>query len=127
MKKIGLITTNKVFAQSLASTIKSMPELGFEPELLLNPHQAMLDAELLGIDIVLSDMSVGVGKTSEELLCFFDNMCEKLPNCRKLLLVSPDDEAARKMVVEARDRGRIDDYVFNNASLEYLFAKLSAL
>jgi len=126
MKKIGLITTNKVFAQSLATTIKSMPGLGFELELLMNPNQAMLDAELLGIDVALSDMSVSVGKTNEEFLCFFDNMHKKLPNCRKLLLVSPDDEAAQKMVVEARDRGSIDDYVFNDASLEYLFAKLSA-
>ena len=126
MKRIGLITTNKIFAQSLAATMKSMPKLDFEAVLLLNPHQAMLDAELLGVDVALSDISICAGKTGEDLLCLLEDMHKKLPNCRKILLVSPDDETGRKAVAEAIDRGSIDDYVFNDASLEYLFAKLSA-
>lgn len=56
VKKIGFITTNKVLAQSLAAAVRSNPDLRLEPFLLLNPHQATLDADLAGIDIAVVDV-----------------------------------------------------------------------
>ena len=58
MKKIALITTNKILAESLAASVKAMSDLKFEFFLFLNPHQALLDAEILEINIALIDLAL---------------------------------------------------------------------
>ena len=56
MKKIALITKNKILAQGIDAAIKAMPDLEFELFLLLNSHQALLDAEIFEIDVALIDV-----------------------------------------------------------------------
>jgi len=119
MKKIALITRNKILAESLAIAMKSAPELEFELFLLLNSHQALLDAEIFEIDIALIDFA------SFPLL-FCQGLQNKLPNCHLLLLVSQDDKEIRKIAAEAKKKKIVDDFVFYDASLKYLFAKLTS-
>lgn len=119
MKKIALITKNKIFAESLAVAIKSMPDLEFKPFLLLNSLQALLDAEVFEIDIALIDVA-------SFSLSFCEGLHNNLPKCHLLLLVSQDDWEIRKMATEAKKKKVVDDFVFYDASLKYLFAKLAA-
>lgn len=126
MKKIGFITTNKVLAQSLAAAVKSNPKLGFDPFLLLNPHQASLDAEVLEIDVAVIDVIDGASKKAEPILSFCEKLRVTLPACRLLLLVSQDDKSGQKMAIDAMKSKVADDFVFYDTSLEYLFAKLAA-
>lgn len=126
MKRIGFITTNKVLAQSLAAAVASKPGLGFQPFLLLNPQQAALDAELLGIDVAVVDVIDGASAQAEAVLSFCRGLRNKLDGCRLLLLVSQADKAGRALVVDAMKRKAADDFVFYDTSLEYLFAKLAA-
>ena len=65
MRKIGLITTNKVLAQCLAESIINYPDLELEPYLLLNPNQVVLDADLAKLDIALLDITDA--STDEEI------------------------------------------------------------
>lgn len=132
MKKIALITTNKILGQSLDSAVKSMPNLEFELVLLLNSHQALLDAEILEIDVALIDMgSIDIVdndlKEKETSLSFCERLNKSLPNCHLLLLVSQDDKTNREMATEAKKKKIIDDFVFYNASLKYLLAKLTVV
>ncbi len=122
MKKIALITTNKILAQSLAAAMKAMPELEFELFLLLNPHQALLDAEIFEIDVALIDIALN----KETPLSFCEELHKNLPHCHILLLVSQDDRSGRKMATEAKKKKIVDDFVFYDASLKYLFSKLAA-
>lgn len=130
IKKIALITTNKILAQSLDSAIRSMPNLGFEFALLLNSGQALLDAEILEVDVALIDMGLMNemdcdGKEKETTLSFCERLHNNLPNCHLLLLVSQDDRVNREMATEAKKRNIVDDFVFYDASLKYLLAKLT--
>lgn len=125
-KKIALITKNKILAQSLAAAIKAVPSSEFELFLLLNSHQALVDAEVFDIDVALIDiLSSGVEET-ESPMAFCQALHKSLPNCHLLLLVSQDDQTSRKMATEAKERKIVDDFVFYDASLKYLLAKLSA-
>lgn len=126
MKNIGLITTNKVLAQSLAAAIKSNADLRFEPFLLLNPHQASLDVEVLKIDAAVVDVIEGASKETEMTLSFCKELRNAVPHCRLLLLVSQGDKAGQKMAIDAIRNQVADDFVFYDTSLAYLFAKLAA-
>ena len=127
MRKVAWITTNKVLAQSLAALIEGYQDLEFEPHLLLNPQQAALDAEVLGIDIAVVEMS---GSTSGQIHAA-RQICEELrrtvPCCCILLLVQQDSQEARAMAMESVADGAADDYVFYDVSLDYLIAKLLSL
>lgn len=127
MKKIGMITTNKVFAQSLAATIKSNPNLELEPYLLLNPLQATLDAEVLKIEIAIVDVIDGASKEAKTVLEFCEKLRKAVPACHLLLLVSQDDKMGREMAIGAMKSKVADDFVFYDTTLQYLFAKLAAL
>ena len=132
MKRIALITTNKILAQSMDSAMKSMSNLEFEFFLLLNPSQALLDTEVLEIDVVLIDMGlidvrVNYTKEEETILSFCKRLHDNIPNGHLLLLVSQDDLANRNIAIEAKKKKIVDDYVFFDASLKYLFAKVQAL
>lgn len=118
MKKIALITTNKIFAQSLDAAVKAAPELGIDFFLLLNPKQALLDAEIFEIDVALIDVL--------KPLLFCERLHHNLPNCHLLLLVSQEDMISREIAIQAKEKGVVEDFVFYDASLKYLFAKLTA-
>ena len=122
MKRIGFITTNKVLAQSLAAAVKSNPALGFEPFLLLDPGQAALDAEILGLDAAVVDTG-GAGNTE----AFCGALRQRAPGCRLLLLVPQGGGAGRRTAIKAVRCGAADDFVFCDTSLDYLFAKLAAM
>ena len=131
MKKIALITSNKILAQSFESAIKTLTDEEYEIFLLLNTKQALLDAEIFQIDVALIDISLFDfmdydKKGKETAILFCEDLHKSLPNCHLLLLVSQDDNKNRNMAIEAKKNRIIDDYVFYDASLKYLFAKLAA-
>jgi hypothetical protein len=127
MKKIGFITTNKVLAQSLAAAVRNNPDLRLEPFLLLNPHQAALNADLVRIDTAVVDVMDVTPKETETALSICKKLRQTVPGCRLLLLVSQDNKKGRKMAIDAIKSRAADDFVFYDTSLEYLFAKLEAL
>ena len=76
MKKIALITTNKILAQSLATAIKVMSDFEFEFFLFLDSQQALLDAQIFEIDVALIDVMESDTKEKQTPLSF----CEGLKN-----------------------------------------------
>ncbi len=129
MKKIALITTNKILAQGLDAAMQARPDLELEFFMLLNPHQALLDAEIFEINVAIIDIALVnvMDKDKQETpLSFCEELHKSLPNCHLLLLVSQFDKASRKMATEAKRKKVVDDFVFYDASLKYLFAKLAA-
>ena len=118
MKRIGFITTNKVLAQSLAAAVNSRPDRGIEFFLLLNPGQAALDAQVLRLEAALVD----VADAAPEGNC--ETLRRAVPGCRLLLLV-PGNE--RRYAIKAMRSKAADDFVFYDASLDYLLAKLAAI
>lgn len=124
MKKIAFITTNKILAQSLDLAIKSNSDVSFDFFLFLNPNQALLDAMIFEIDVALIDATDSNIEKSEASFC--EVLHKNLPNCHLLLLVSQDDNVSRQKASKAKKDKIIDDFVFYDASLKYLLAKLTA-
>lgn len=132
MKKIAFITSNKILAQSLENAIKSAPIMQFEFFSLLNYQQILLDIEILEIDVALIDMALfGTEDSSNPdkaaLFSLIEKIHEKAPNCRLLLLVSQKDQGNRALASQAKKKQIVDDFVFYDASLKYLLAKLTSL
>lgn len=131
MKKIAIIMTNKLLAQSLEAALKTMPNRNFEFYLLLDLNQALLDAEIFEINVALVDMALfeGTEQDKEEnkrALIFCEELYKCITNCHILLLVSQFDIENRKIAIEAKKKKIVDDFVFYDVSLKYLFAKLTA-
>ncbi|NMA48716.1 MAG: hypothetical protein GX947_02925 [Tissierellia bacterium] len=126
MKKVALITTNRILAQSLAAAIKAMPDFNFEFFMLLDLNQALIDAEIFEIDIALIDVMERGAEEKDSLMSFCESLHQRLPQAHLLLLLSQDDPVRREMATEAKKKAIVDDFVFYDASLKYLFAKLSA-
>lgn len=127
MKKIAFVTTNKMLAQSLATALNNYPELEFESFLLLDPAQAALDAEVLQIDVAVVDMTRSDKNHTQAVLSACAQRSRADAGYRILLLVSQDDAVGKEAAMRAIQASLADDFVFYDASLQYLFAKLAAL
>lgn len=121
MKKIGFITTNRVFAQSLAAAAQGRPDWDNELHLLLDPRQAALDVDVLQLDAAVIDVADGIPIEETEAFC---RALRGAANCRLLLFVP---KAARRMAIRAVKNHTADDFVFYDTSLDYLFTKLAAI
>jgi DNA-binding NarL/FixJ family response regulator len=86
----------------------------------------LLDAEIFAVDVALIDVRGSGIQKKETSLSFCEQLHQRLPDCHLLLLVSQEDRVSRKMAAEAKQRKIVEDFVFYDASLQYLFAKLSA-
>ncbi len=126
MKKIGLISTYKLLAQSLAEVIKNYPDLEFEPCLLINPRQVILDAEIQGI-VAIIDMDWSAGEEPKTVWYLCEMLRKKIPYGKLLLLVPQNNPSLQDMAMRIMKNKNADDYVFFDVSLDYLLAKLLAL
>jgi len=120
MKKIGFITTNRVLAQGFAAAAEHLPNWEFETHLLLDPGQAAVDAEVLLLDAAVID-AADAAPNEVTVLC---QTLRQAADCRLLLLVP---KAGRGAAIRALENRTVDDFVFYDASLDYLFAKLAAI
>jgi len=127
VKKIGFITKNKVLAQSLASLIKSNRDLPLEPYVMLNFEQAAIDVEVFEIDVAVVEMVEEVTAEAGATISLCNHLRTTSPDCQILLLVPQDSKRSRDEAIKAVKTRTIDDYVFLDTSLDYLFAKLLAL
>jgi len=127
VKKIGFITKNKVLAQSLASLIKSNPDLLLEPYVLSNFAQSAIDVEVFGINAAVVDMTADGHEETGVVMTLCKELRETCPGCRILLLVPQDNKLSRDEAMKAVDEKVADDYLFLDTSLDYLIAKLLAI
>ena len=127
MKKIGFITKNKVLAQSLASLIKSNRDLPLEPYVMLNLEQAAIDAEVFEIDVAVVEMVEEAAAETGTVISLCNELRKTSPDCQILLLVPQDVKRIRDEAMKAVNTRAVDDYVFQDTSLDYLLAKLLAL
>ena len=126
MKKIGFISSNKVLVQSLFEAIKSRPELKFETFQLFKLNQVVIDAQVLEIDVAIIDIIDGTSSETASLLVSCRQMRSAVPDCHILFLLSQEDQEGKNVAISAVKEGMVDDFVFYDTSLQYLFAKMSA-
>ena len=123
MKKIGFITRNKVLVQSFCAAVEAKQEEIFQILPMLDYKQAALDAQVLSIDIAIVDGNQEIGTALQ--LC--GQLRTSVPRCKILFMVGQQSRADMEIAVAAKRSGRIHDFLFYDASLDYLIAKLSSM
>ena len=125
MKKIMIVSPNKVLAQGLMSAVQTRPSLNFEWLAQFGYNEAAIGVDVYRADVVILDVMDEA--VSDQVL----ELCRTLRRGNRdvclLLLVRQDQSKVRTMAVIAKQAGIADDFVFYDSSLAYLFAKLAAL
>ena len=67
------------------------------------------------------------GDSVQEAFDVCGNIKEACPNCKIMLMCPEQDKKSVDACVEAKKKGKIEDYVFYDTSPEYLTSKLKAL
>ena len=125
MKTILFISDNKILGQGLLAAILSKPEVGLRWTTQLDYSQAVVGTDIFHADVVILDV---IDQLDMEYIV---EICQSLRQCNRitkiLLLVRPEQDIVRRKSVDAKNMGLIDNFVFYDSSLTYLFAKLEAL
>ena len=116
----------KMLSDSLITQMVS--DSRFELMAVNNYAVASLTAEACSPDIAMIEIpESGSWKSAEKCLEICDEIRKYLPGCKQAILCSENDMASCKAAIQAKQEHRIDDFLFYDNSIHYLFAKLEAL
>jgi len=125
MRSIILVMKRKSMAQGLMLKMQAEPEV----KLILQTDYALACGE-----IVSSAASAAVIEAAEDgqynveyclVLCGL--IRERAPECGLMLLCPESGAAGIEQAVSAKRSGAIDDFIFYDAGMEYMVAKLLSL
>lgn len=93
-------------------------------------EQDYANADSIARDFCATSALIEVGEDGDfdmlYCLALCDRLHRELPECKLLLLCPEDDDRGIAKAIAARRDGIIDDFVFYDASVEYLLSKLLA-
>lgn len=124
MKTVLFISSNKMLGQGLSASFQSKPELDFLWAAQLNYSQAVVGIDIFHADVVILDIADQADMEQAVGICQPLRQVEQ--DLKILLLVRPEQSAVCSRVIDAKNAGLIDDFVFYDSSLAYLLAKLAA-
>lgn len=125
MKTVLFISSNKVLGQGLSAAIQAKPELDFLWAAQLHYPQAVVGVDIFHADVVILDIVDQEDMGQSVKIC--QSIRQERQDIKILLLVRPEQSTVYSQVVETKNAGLIDDFVFYDSSLNYLLAKLEAL
>ena len=125
MKRVLFISSNKMLGQGLSTAIQSKPELNFLWAAQLNYAQAIVGVNIFHADVVILDVVDQADMEQAVEICRTIRRDE--PYVKSLFLVRPGQALVRRVAVNTKNTGVVDDFVFYDSSLTYLLAKLEAL
>ena len=125
MKTVLFISSNKVLGQGLSAAIQAKPELDFLWAAQLHYPQAVVGVDIFHADVVILDIVDQEDMGQSVKIC--QSIRQERQDIKILLLVRPEQSTVCSQVVETKNAGLIDDFVFYDSSLNYLLAKLEAL
>ena len=125
-KRVMLVMKRKLLSDALIHQAAGSPR--FELVAARDYATAALTAESYLPEIVLMEIpESGSGKTAEKCLAICDAIRRQLPNCKQVILCNEDDADSYHAVIQAKRENKIDDFLFYDSSVHYLFSKLDAL
>lgn len=124
MKTVLFISSNKMLGQGLSAAFQSKPELDFLWAAQLNYPQAVVGIDIFHADVVILDIADQADMEQAVEICRSIRRNEQ--DVKILLLVRQEQSAVCSRVIDAKNAGLIDDFVFYDSSLAYLLAKLAA-
>ena len=125
LKTVLLIMRRASLAQGLMAKARDDPDL----RLCYEPDYDHVDAAIRSHQAAGALLEVSEDGRQDMGFCL--SLCARLretaPRCR-LMLMCPEGQAETiRLCIEAKRRGKIDDFVFYDVSLDYLIASLKSL
>lgn len=77
--------------------------------------------------VVVEIPESGGWRSAEKCLSICDAIRDELPGCKQVLLSSESDADSCRAAIEAKRENRIDDFLYYDTSVNYLFSKLESL
>lgn len=120
-----LIMKRKPIAQGIMNRLKDSSDI----HLIYEPyyHKANFTIQRHSAKAVL----VEVAETGPYDIEYCLRLCEKLrkntPECKLILMCSEQDEKSIRLIIEAKGKKVIDDFVFFDVTIDYLVSKLMSI
>lgn len=125
MQNILLFMRRKVLSTALSKVAEAEKRMCFFTE--TNSDNIIIAAKEYRADIILVEAAESGVLPVEESLCLCDEIRRELPDCKILLLCSENNMKDRGLAILAKRKGRIDDFVFYDTSIDYLISKLKSM
>ena len=125
MQTIVLVMRRRLAAQGLMRKLRDDPGFQF----VFEPSYSIV-AETIrsrNAGVALIEIALTAGHDAVRCLALCAQLRRQAPLCKLLLMCPEQDTAAVAQAVEAKREGRIDDFVFYDASAEYLAFKLLSM
>ena len=124
-KRVLLVMERKMLSDALIDKATSDPR--FDMTATQNYSTASLTAESCSPEIVVVEIpESGLWKSAEKCLTICDEIRKQLPSCRQVIICNEDDTESYSATIQAKQENRIDDFLFYDSSVHYLFSKLEA-
>jgi len=125
MQTVVLVMRRRPVAQGLMQKLRGDPEfrLVFEPS--YSNAEAAVRTQNAGIALI--EVAETAGHDTARCLVLCAGLRETAPQCKLLLLCPEQNPAVVALAVAAKQKGRIDDFIFYDSTMEYLVSKLLSM
>ena len=122
MKTILLVTLRQPVAELLTQKLREVPGI----QLIYEPDYAKFGKTVTSYraNTALIEVQESGEYGPDYCLALCAQMRKQTPDCRVLLLCPEQDATGVFRAVEAKRDGRIDDFLFYNATADYITSKL---
>jgi DNA-binding NarL/FixJ family response regulator len=125
-KKVLLIMHRKMLSDVLIEQAKN--DLCFELRVDQNYALAVSTATSYTPGVVVVEIpESGSFRSAEKCLSICDAIRKQVPGCKRVLLCSESDADSCRAAIQAKMENRIDDFLYYDTSVNYLFSKLESL
>ena len=124
--RVLLVMQRKMLSDALIE--KSDGDCRFELVAARSYSTAALTAETCLPEITVVEIpESGLWKSAEKCLAICDAIRRQLPGCKQVILCNENDTDSYNAAIHAKQENKIDDFLFYDSSIQYLFSKLEAL
>ena len=124
--RVLLVMSRKMLSDALTGQYAG--DSRFELMVARNYSTATLTSESFFPEITVMEIpESGSWNSPERCFAICDTIRQKFPNCKQMILCSEDDAASYNATIRAKQENRIDDFLFYDSSVHYMFSKLEAL
>jgi len=124
-KNVMLVLCRKVIAKLFIEYIENNTQM--EAFGVFRFNEAKNTAMIHNPALVLIEIPERYGDPAQDAFSVCDDIKEACPGCKIMLMCPEQDKKSVDACVEAKKKGKIEDYVFYDTSPEYMTSKLEAL
>ncbi|MGI5900028.1 MAG: hypothetical protein ACOX8S_08945 [Christensenellales bacterium] len=127
LKIIALIMRRKPLAEGIAMALKSHMAGELKTHIITNHKLACAYIEQYQPELAVVEIAESGPYDATSCLELCDEIRRQVPFCKLLTICPESDKDEINQCVSAKRRGMIDDFVFYDASLDYLVSKILSI